>query len=162
MMGIHGVLRQFVFPKEFRIGIEEFGMSCPVVEEVKQIIAELKKLPSDPSDQLPVSFVAELSSNIWRVNKRLKLASDELTQHKAVKGIENMVNRLSGMLERHEIRIEDFSGEQFDPDEIWDEVTGDTEVDEGVIEEMGRPRILYRGIVIQRGIPIVRKGGRKL
>lgn len=158
-MKIYGALRQLAYPKEFRIQPDEFGLPFPAFAKLEQRVIEvLNNIQLEPEEGMPSKFVAELSSNIWRINKRINLASDTGIQQKTVTGIHNLVNRLYKLLESYEIEIQDYSGDRFDQNEIWDDVSGNAEDTVGVIQEMARPRILYKGTVIQRGMPIIGKG----
>jgi len=53
--------------------------------------------------------------------------------------------------------IRDYTGAIYDSNESWDEVAGEQFMGKGIISEMGKPRIIYRGVVIQKGVPIVTK-----
>jgi hypothetical protein len=62
------------------------------------------------------------------------------------------------LLRQQEVEIIDFTGQDFDPGELWDELISGGLPDDArpFIAAMQMPRLRRRGRLLQRGVPIVR------
>lgn len=155
-------LRQLAHPAALRI-------AAPGPEALQWDLAELQRLlarpaalsepapaspPSadvDPSDDV---FLAKLATLAWR----LSILAPKVAGSAPGRSVQNRVDALAALLRQQEVEIIDFSGRDFDPDEVWDElVSGELPGDASpFIASMQLPRLRRKGRLIQRGIPIVR------
>ncbi len=154
--------RQWFYPKEFRInhpGISFENLSiAEAIKRLEYLVKQLSKDQNKDINQVNTKFIKEIAISVWRLEKRMKNLPDELSKKQSIKAIKRAKDRILNVFKKQEIEIKDYTGAIYDPDESWDEVVGeDLEGGKGIITEMGKPRIIYRGIMIQKGIPIVNK-----
>lgn len=155
--GIAAAFRQLAFPREFRI--DEPGDGC-VVEELEIFFAsvaleacrEEKPPETTVEPALDPAHVRKLANVTWNLMGQAKTLG-ETSFDRALKGRVDILKRI---LEDVGIEMIDYTGQDYDDGEIWDEVLGS----EGrkmrpVIVSMSRPRVKYRTLVVQRGMPVI-------
>lgn len=144
-------LRQLIYPKEFRIG----SMSSIVADiELDELVSGLSALfaPEGESDDRDV--IGPIAIAAWRLEKRMKKLDDHMQRTR----LKPILMGLQDVLEKKEVRIVDFTGQIYNPDENWDKVIGAPVSDgEVYVHDMGSPRIFYKGVMIQGGSVIVKK-----
>jgi hypothetical protein len=158
MSSLRAVLRQLTFPRELRI-------ADPGLRPLAVSLAELQALLRDNADEprpqaaepgspkeLDPQFVRKLANATWRLElQTLKLAADDVGDW-----IRTRMELLVEVLSNEGVETIDYTGQPFDPREVWDAVIGSQEEKlHPVIASMREPRILYRGAVIARGTPVV-------
>lgn len=152
-------LRQWLYPREFRINYSGFSPKNLSIGEVINRLEDLvKQILDTTTDQVDTKFIKEMATSVWRLEKRIKNLPDEFFENESIKALRRARDRIMNVFKKQEIEIRDYTGDIYDPDESWDDVGGeDLEGGKGIISEMGKPRIIYRGVMIQQGIPIVNK-----
>jgi hypothetical protein len=136
-------LRQWLYPKEFRINSQNISLKHFNLNGVIEAIKLLYKGPPPP--RIDKKFIKEVATSTWRLEKRIKLYSgkDEISK------IKTAMNLMKDMIKDFKIEIKDYSGEKWKPSYEgipWDEQQGD-----GDTIRMLTPCIRLDGDVIQRG-----------
>ena len=155
-------LRQLAFPAALRIaepGPEALQWD---VDELQRLLARPQALPeasaaasvaveADTSDDV---FLAKLATLAWR----LSILAPKVAGSAPGRSLQNRVDALAALLRQQEVEIIDFSGQDFDPGELWDELISGGLPDDArpFIAAMQMPRLRRRGRLLQRGVPIVR------
>jgi hypothetical protein len=88
----------------------------------------------------------------WRVDRHLA----SLGEGSDARALKSRMRQLATLWGDHDVKIYDYTGKAYDPEEIWDDVIGSDGVKQRpIITGMREPRITVRGVMIQRGIPII-------
>lgn len=100
------------------------------------------------------SFLCRLGTLSWR----LGILVGKVSAGPSTGSLRNRVEALGTLLAQQGLEITDFSGRDFDPGELWDEVIGEDLPDDArpYIASMQMPRLRHHGRVLQRGVPIVK------
>jgi hypothetical protein len=153
---IAAALRQLAFPREFRIAPAE-GESGP--DDLSGLLSLLAndgggggEPPGRPADPLDPALVRRLANVTWNLRGQVQRLG-ETTFDRALKG---RIDILTQALEDAGIELIDFTGQDFDEGDFWDEVVAaEGQKLHPVIVGMSKPRVKYRNVLIQRGMPIV-------
>jgi len=96
-------------------------------------------------------MIRKLANEVWKLDGRVNKL--ELKDPDLVRGLKPVLVSLRDMLKEREVEFVDRTGHEFDPDELWDDVVGaQSSAGSAVITKMVRPRIMYRGSLLQRGV----------
>ncbi|HEV2765353.1 MAG TPA: hypothetical protein VGV38_20390 [Pyrinomonadaceae bacterium] len=114
-----------------------------------------EKVP--PTLEVPLTSLAELAVEWWRLARRLAAQRDEGQQAHA----RHLARRLGRFLEERELTVHDLTGQKYAPGlavEVLD-VLADESLEEGfeVIDETVAPVVLWRGAVVRYGQVVVRR-----
>jgi hypothetical protein len=151
-------LRQHGFPPEFRIdesgadGFEEDDLNALLA-----LVAERERARGEASvtaapEPLDPAVVRRLANVTWNLMGQAQQLG-ETTFDRALRG---RIDILTQALEDARIELIDYTGQDYDEGEIWDEVIGaEGRKLQPAIVAMNKPRVRYRGVVVQRGIPVV-------
>ncbi len=147
-------LKQFLYPKEFRIRRLRGSLKYLNIEEVITRYEELVKSVSEaPTSEANANFVKDIATSIWRLEKRMGQYSGDPEFSR----VKRALNLMKGILNEHKIDIKDFSGKPWGSpyDEmLWDDVKGGPIQKEGRIK-MIEPHIRWGGTLLQRGKIII-------
>ena len=144
-------LRQFLYPKEFRI--ERIGVSLKKMnlnEEINRLEDVMKKMIGGGGGD--TEFIKDIATAVWRIEKRMEFISD----HNKVSRVSNALNMLKDILKRQKIQIEDYTGEKWGSPYNgmpFEEVGGDRTGNIIMVE----PRIFYDGKILQKGKLVIKK-----
>jgi len=149
-----GSIRQWFYPKEFRIKASRVPIKNFSIKEVIQKFEGLVKGVSEIStSKTNTSFIKEVATSVWRLAKRMEQYSDNPEFSRAKRAL----NLMKDVLKEYKIEIKDFTGKPWRPpyDEMpWDDVKGGPMQKEGIIR-MAEPQILWHGALLQRGKIII-------
>jgi hypothetical protein len=150
-------LRQWFYPKEFRIKSSGFSLENFQMDEVIKKVEDLvKQILNMPTDQVDTKFVKEIATPIWRLGKRVK----DLTGDSSSARVQRALNMIEDVLRKHEIEIRDYTGNPWKPpysEMPWDDAQG---VSGGIIR-MVTPCVVFKGEFLQRGKIITEEGGQE-
>lgn len=104
-----------------------------------------------PGDE---AFLIRLGTLSWR----LGILAGKVSAGPSTGSLRNRIEALAGLLAQQGLEVIDYSGQDFDPGELWDEVIGEDlpEDAQPYIASMQLPRLRLAGRVLQRGVPIVK------
>jgi hypothetical protein len=161
-------LRQLAHPAALRIDAPGGAALQGGLAELRQMLARPAALPepvaaaSAPADGASAAdadasddvFLAKLATLAWRMGH----LAPKVTGSAPGRSLQNRVDALATLLRQQAVEIIDYSGQDFDPDEVWDElISGGLPADaRPFIASMQLPRLRRHGRLLQRGIPIVR------
>jgi hypothetical protein len=151
---IVAAFRQLGFPREFRI--DEAGAGGDDLTALLGLIDNEGSGGSEPpgryAEPLDAAVVRRLANVTWNLMGQVKRLGTT-TFDRALKG---RIDLLTDGLEEAGIELIDFTGQDFDEGDFWDEVVASEERKlHPVIVGMSKPRVKYRNVVVQRGMPIV-------
>lgn len=164
LQGLLAEIRQLRFPPELRI--EGCSLPNPLVdpEELKALLSELIPpvewdLPDPPdvadvTDEATERVVRSLCNQLARLEGEVERVSDE----EEAQDLRDRVGFIKDTLAEFGVEMPDLVGATYDPGVNWEQViSSDGAIGDPVIFKMQRPRVLFRGEVVQRGIPIVKE-----
>lgn len=154
-------LRQLVHPAALRIA-EPASWALPWDADALQRLLARPEVSPEPVPAAPAPtpadgddvFLAKLATLAWR----LSILAPKVAGSAPGRSVQNRVDALTALLRQQEVEIIDFSGQDFDPGELWDELISGGLPDGArpFIAAMQMPRLRRRGRLLQRGVPIVR------
>ena len=143
-------LRQWFYPKEFRIDHPGISFKCFSLKEVIQNLENLvNKIPQEQSSCADTKLIKEIANGVWRLEKRM----EGLTDNSSLIRVKRALNMMKDILKENDIKIIDYTGKPWSApydDMPWDDVVG-----EGDTIRMTEPRIFYKNQLLQRGKIIV-------
>jgi hypothetical protein len=155
-------LRQMAHPVALRIAAPGPEALQWDIAELQWLLARPQALPEAPAaapapaeaDTSDDVFLAKLATLAWR----LSILAPKVAGSAPGRSVQNRVDALAALLRQQEVEIIDFSGQDFDPGELWDELISGGLPDDArpFIAAMQMPRLRRRGRLLQRGVPIVR------
>ena len=153
-------LRQLAFPRALRIDEPTALAPGPALDALRAWLVVPAPDPpppgpiasAPPPSPIDAAFVVKLANITWRLAAQAR----KLGPGGQGRNVQNRVDSLTGLLQSQQVEIVDYSGQDFDAGEIWDEVIFDPrDKTQPFISEMQLPRVRWRGEVVQRGKPIV-------
>ena len=143
-------LRQWFYPKEFRIdypGVSSKNLS--IKEVIKSLEDLVKKVLEGQESRVDTKLIKEIANGVWRLERRM----EGMEESKELNRVKRALNMMKDVLQDNNVKIRDYTGKPWGApydDMPWDNVQGD-----GDTIRMTEPRIFYKGKLLQRGKIIV-------
>jgi hypothetical protein len=169
-------LRQWCYPREFRIDFVTFGIDDEKINDLIRSLAETVESLSSPEFQSRLTaqtalddepFITDLVTRLWRVRQCLRKPGSEEPVEGTDRGYRHL-ERLFSNLEQSGIRIMDKTGTFYDPGMATTVVSSEPMdgIGREIIKETVRPAIFRGDRLIQTsqvvvGIPSIGGDGSK-
>jgi hypothetical protein len=100
--------------------------------------------------------LAELAVEFWRLQKRIDKASEKLSIDEN-KAFENSVAKLQRFLEKNDIAVIDYTGQNYNEGLNLDilKIEKDSELSQSIIKKTHEPAVTHKGILIKKAKVIV-------
>jgi hypothetical protein len=149
-------LRQWLYPKEFRIGAVTWPPELPVALE--QLVSKISA-PAQPSqDAVQIGILADVGTGLWRLRQKILQPGSEQPLEEMRRAYRHLESTLDA-LGRANIRIQDHTGDLIPEGEGLKLKVLAYQPQAGVIhkqvQETIKPTIYYKDQMIQMGEVIV-------
>ena len=149
-------LRQWIYPREFRIAAMAWPAGMPVA--LDQLVKNLSR-PAQPSrEDTQIGLLAEVGTGLWRLRQKMLQPGSEQPLDEMRRAYRHLESTLDA-LDRAEISIQDHTGERLPEGGItqvkvlaFQPTPGATH---NQVQETIKPTIYYKGKMIQMGEVIV-------